>query len=521
MNKINELSFSFKVIRLGLAMLLLIVTACKKDVSPRNEILSELQQWYQENKTTNNNFVSMNPVWDSVYTNDYANQLVYELRLSNPKHVYQSDVSTDKMDSKTASKNNFRLLIFKDKKSKKLTYGSYMSTMNEGTEPVDLSTLHYKNAKGLTGKIMFFDMEGKFANGWEYYKGKLTKKLSTSLAAFYSGSSKILSRSQKSMSTDRSKQMIYLPPTCAFPQPDYRTSCVGVEGYMECTTYLAGYFCVDPAPGGGEGGGNDGGYTPPGGGTGSGDGDPNNSTSRDLNTDSLKAEFPCVEKLVLQPIFGSQSMANFIEPFLTGLRPTISYKTGNLTWGNVATGGMFKLGETGYDPNSGLNLSTVVTLNKKMLEKSSPLIIAATTVHETIHSFIYYNISMAESNVKANFKSNGNWMASLNGYYLVRSLPPNYSNHTEMLNSFFDKAIDVLRQWDDKQNSQHSDKELAMAMLYGLNTADPGTSQSLINNLNSAYALAKLKYLITDSELEAFNVAQLESINKIPKTGCK
>ncbi len=122
---------------------------------------------------------------------------------------------------------------------------------------------------------------------------------------------------------------------------------------------------------------------------------------KELNTDSLKTKYPCADKLILQPIFNSASMNEFVKPFLTAQKPTITYKTSNnLPWGNPTNGGAFMLGNTIYDPSSRLQLSTIVTFNEKMLENSSPLLIASTTIHETINSYIYYNVSFAENNIR-------------------------------------------------------------------------------------------------------------------------
>jgi hypothetical protein len=521
--KVNFSQFPFKITRIILFMFLLILAACKKNNTPSMQAI-EYENWFSQNKQAAHTsaFDDLKPIWESAYINEQGDIQVHEISLSNPKNVYQR--TDTKIENKLAHlRNNIRLLIFKDKTTGKIITGCYMSIVDEGAQLTNLTNIHYKRPNELSGKIMFFNMLGNLENGWEYNKGTITKRINGTINGYYYGSKNTLSDLTNpalvgNINSGLNKLMTYSPPTCAFPQPDYKRSCVGVDGYMECTTYLAGYTCNE---GGSDGTG--GYYNPypvnPGPGGGGGSTVPSVIAS-ELNTDSIEVKFPCASKLILRPIFNLEPMNDFVKPFLAAQRPTISYKTANLTWSDATTGGLFELGNTIYDPNSGLNRSTIVTLNEKMLQNSSPLLIASTTIHETIHSYIYYNVSVAEYDVKTNYNDNSNWMVSLNGFYLIKDLPSNYSNHTMMLTSYFDKAVAVLKAWDATQATHYSDKQLAMAMLYGLNTVDPGTSQSLLDNINSVFQSLKTKYGITDAQLATFNRENLNSVGKLPTTGC-
>lgn len=238
----------------------------------------------------------------------------------------------------------------------------------------------------------------------------------------------------------------------------------------------------------------------------------------ELKTDSVKKKYPCADTLILQAILKSPIMSKFVEPFLTPQRPTVTYLTDNtLDWGSATTGGTFMLGNNRIDPNSYTGLSSVVRFNEKMLQNSSQLLIAATVVHETLHAYINYNVTMANSNY-SNYYSD-NWMLGLNNFYLMVNLPANYSNHTMMLEDYFDKSMAVLQAWNAKQGFIYSTKN--MAMLYGLDRYETGTSQALINNINSAFQAVKVKYNISTSDLTSFNNANLfSSTNKLPTTGC-
>lgn len=112
-------------------------------------------------------------------------------------------------------------------------------------------------------------------------------------------------------------------------------------------------------------------------------------------------------------------------------------------------------------------------------------------------------------------------MVGLDYFYLMRSLPPNYSNHTVMLEDYFEKSMAVLQAWNAKQNFLYSTKDMAMAMLFGLNTYDTGTSPTQISTINNAFEAVKTKYAITASDLNTFNLSNLNSTtNKLPTTGC-
>ncbi|KIO74472.1 hypothetical protein TH53_26230 [Pedobacter lusitanus] len=256
----------------------------------------------------------------------------------------------------------------------------------------------------------------------------------------------------------------------------------------------------------------------PGGGGGSGG--TGNNQGRELKTDAIKAKYPCLDKKILQILFNSAEMGELVGPFLTDQKPTITYESKDLEWGSTKTGGIFELGNTRYDPTSTLGLSSVVTLNNKLIDNSSPLLIAATVVHETMHAFINYNISTAKIEVRESYRDNSNWMAALNGFYLTRELGPNYSQHYYMLTDYFSKGVRALQYWNSEQNAGYTNKEMAMAMMYGLKTVDEGTPQSYIDNINIAYDMIKKQCMVSDDELAAFHKSQLVSIKTLSTTGC-
>lgn len=70
--------------------------------------------------------------------------------------------------------------------------------------------------------------------------------------------------------------------------------------------------------------------------------------------------------------------------------------------------------------------------------------------------------------VKKDYNDHENWMAALNGFYAIKGLPSNYSQHYLMLTEYVNKTILALKTWHSNQSTHHSNKEVAMAMLYGM-----------------------------------------------------
>lgn len=496
--------------------------SCKKEAATgvlKTSDQQKLRDWYTANASQNkqNPFSTLSPNWDQIQVIEVGGKIVYEITMNNPQKIFIGTENLDKNQlAETFARNEIRFLIFENKTGQ-LENGCYMSVVNTGSQ-MSLASLHYKEPENLTGNIIYFNQDGKMTNGWTYRDGKVLKRISASNELEYRSMMRIKSEEARIIKTGG--KLAYKP--VAYCTPEYRLiygmACAGVDGFMNCQQYVVGREYVNNCEYGG--GGDEGGYTPPaptGGGTSSG------STTREIITDSIKKKFPCADKLVLQPIFSSQPMSEFVAPFLTNLKPSITFKVvNNLPWGTATTGGYFKLGEAGQDPNSITGASAIVNLSQQMLENSSPLMIAVATVHETIHGYINYSIvNSTSSQVIGTYRDYGSWATALNSYYMLKSLPSNYADHTMMLTAHFDKAIQVLENWDMKQTRRHSTKELAMAMVYGLNTVEPNTPQQQLDIINKAYNLILDKYDIGDAELNTFNLTELISINKMKATDCQ
>jgi hypothetical protein len=240
-----------------------------------------------------------------------------------------------------------------------------------------------------------------------------------------------------------------------------------------------------------------------------------------FKVDSLRVKYPCAVKLVLDKLLNLQPYTEFIQPFRTDVRPDLDWDSQTLAWNTPNGNGSntYQLGQEIAATGSRTGQSRSIVLNDKMLQNSSQLLIAAASIHETIHAYIGFNIATAEFNVQSQYNDYGSWFASLDAFYTIRDLPRNYSDHYQMLEDYFGKAVSILSSWD---NNAHTPKEYAMAMLYGLNTVDPNCPADVKNRLDTVYNKIKTNNNITDQDLTTFytNNLNAQSSEKLPSSGC-
>jgi hypothetical protein len=156
----------------GIAVVLLLINSCRKenDSNELDQTKTELEQWYKEKvgKSASSPFSNLQPNWQKIYTNKQQKETVYEIELSNPKALI---IKFGNADMKTQQEHsNVRLLIFKDDLTGNIKYGAYMYINHENeTNP---KQLHYKKLTNLTGRVVFYNLNGTMANGWIYKDGK-------------------------------------------------------------------------------------------------------------------------------------------------------------------------------------------------------------------------------------------------------------------------------------------------------------------------------------------------------------
>jgi len=349
---------------------------------------------------------------------------------------------------------------------------------------------------------------GKLIKGWQYKNGKIIHTLSTGTATPTTLSVQSIGGGLK---------------TEAFVCTDWYADYYVNDAYI--LSVFLGTTCADdgsgtPADhdpdGGGDGGSSS--FPPPDGGVGGGNGG-SASIPLQIKDSILKSHFPCATKLIVDSLLKIPGYANFVQPFITNLRPDLVWQDGTLPWNDSIPGSTAKNYQLGNTQSGlgGAGLSSTITLNTKMLQNSSQLFIAGTSIHETLHGYINFLVNSAGYNLTNGYINDGSWLYSLDSWALIYGLPANYSSHYQMLTDYFDKAVGILASWD---NNSHTQKEYQMTMLYGLNNAKDCT-QSQKDSLNSVFTRIANKYNITDSARNAFSILQLNSTNnKLPTTGC-
>ncbi|MES2064978.1 MAG: hypothetical protein V4456_23880, partial [Bacteroidota bacterium] len=240
--------------------------------------------------------------------------------------------------------------------------------------------------------------------------------------------------------------------------------------------------------------------------------------------DSLKKNFPCAVKLILDKLAQNGVYGDFVKPFTTTGMPDLSWNNSQMPFNQINSPGgdpIYQLGET---TAIGQSYNATINLNTSMLQNSSQLLIAAVAIHETLHAVINYNLQMAGYNKADGNVTLNSWLFGIDSWYEIKGLPSNFSNHYLMMDYYFDQAVTALSQWD---NNAHTTKEYQMTMLYGLNNPgenDSSTSAQFVaktQRLKTEYNELLKKFNITEADLKVYWKSQLNStINKLPSSGC-
>lgn len=122
---------------------------------------------------------------------------------------------------------------------------------------------------GLSGKVLYFNFDGSFSNGWNYASGEVTNSIQPIEQNLYLNAQlDRLSRNQQKATSSKEKLQLAYPDECIGKITEYGVACAGVEGYMICNIYEKGSSYFNACGSGGGKGGSGGGYQPPGGGGG-------------------------------------------------------------------------------------------------------------------------------------------------------------------------------------------------------------------------------------------------------------
>jgi hypothetical protein len=267
--------------------MLLIVNSCKKYVNQSdpgfngNQIdLSLLKSIYNNDTTNATTSVSMiknrDVKWDRIYFQQRAKSRVMEFDLNNDGHIWTMSPNPQNY----FNKNSFVFLDFND--GTHLDF--YMKTIEDHTDKTKKSVLNYVHyntiPSNFNGAVLFYSLNNKFINGYQYIKGKITGKYLPTKSATINGGN-ILSVTPKTTTLYQETDCYYDYTNTGWTDPDtgeYHP--VKSTGSTDCYTYYYGDLGGDSG-----GGGDTGGVTGDNGlGGGGGSSNPNTPPSGDCNT---------------------------------------------------------------------------------------------------------------------------------------------------------------------------------------------------------------------------------------------
>ncbi len=500
------------------------------------------------------------PGWQHPATYSRLGSNVIEMPLGNNGSINMA--LSNQPGGKAVYKNAYSrssFLLLKDSTG----YNAYVMTIIADSSYLknDLTKLDHnkynKHDSDFSGVVLYFTPKGKFLSGWFYKNGSISGALSSTQTTYTLINTPGNGLTTQSLQTNELSAITtcqywyqtvtaggvtygptLLDESCTTTYYDSggstSTGTTGTSGNsgsspstpIPCTVpgssasaaVSNGHLIIDvaqpqPTPIGSTG---DGGYPPP---TTTPTPCPTSTTTTTTSTlkidvDSLQKNFPCAVKLIINNLGECGTYGNWIQPFTTAKKPNLVWQNGTLPWGT--SNGSYVLGVTSPELGSP-GLGATITLNTSMLQKGSQLLISAAAVHETLHAFINYNVSMAVDDKANGYMTTGSWLYGLDAWIHINGLPSNYSNHYEMLSNYFSDAVGILAQLD---NNAHTTQDYAMAMLFGLDNATDGTPaqqavlQTEYNNIMTAYG-------ITATQLAAFNKANLNapSSSQLP-TNC-
>lgn len=249
------------------------LNSCQKDLITENQpTITKLKshdllaqsQWYNKNnsitKSEENWLRELGPNWDNAIQITTDKQIVYELTLNNPKHIFIATGSVDKTHMDNFEKRNaIRLLIFEDQITKARTscFMSLVAGESFDLKGNALDQIHYKNYKDFTGIVNFYELDGSLTNGWSIVKGKIN--------GFRAAATGVSLTNTLAKGKTMSAQLV---PCGTTTEVHYRQECIqvgdGGNGANGCTWsvyYTTEVVYCNQDEGGGDGG--DGGYTPP------------------------------------------------------------------------------------------------------------------------------------------------------------------------------------------------------------------------------------------------------------------
>lgn len=234
MKHLKMLSVAKKAHLIFPLLFILLISSCKKSESLNSGIpettLNELRNWYASQKNissqTQGSLADLVPIWEKVNTSEGANQIIYEVDLSNPNHIFTAKQVLDKKNLAEYERRSLFRLVFTKEKGTGTIHAAYMNIVADNGNQ-DIQAVRYKNATGFSGIVQYYNLNGSFNIGWHYANGKIDMKYTA------------FNRSDKGVHTEA------IVPCGTTPR--YANFCFELEGGgQSCESRVIGYdqkFC--------------------------------------------------------------------------------------------------------------------------------------------------------------------------------------------------------------------------------------------------------------------------------------
>lgn len=258
-------------------ILLVVVGSCRKDHLMRGferQEPSQLKQWYANfiNKQTESFFLTtVVPDWKNVYESEHDGQKVYEVDCNNTDKVtFGNELTTDQKKADQSTRTKIKLLLFEAKDGR--LSGAFMLVKEKNAQT---QLRHYKNLGKLNGEVIFYSLEGIFANGWIYENGEIKESITRASKNQINALSLMPEQANKGA---KGKVMLADVNCIVVPQAVYSQQCITIEPIPEqggsstttCTWVISDIIysvhCTNTGgdgTGGPGGNGSGGGYIPP------------------------------------------------------------------------------------------------------------------------------------------------------------------------------------------------------------------------------------------------------------------
>lgn len=425
-----------------LIVLLVAHNACRKDsaITAPDE-LAALKSFYEQHKPSASSiFKNTTPNWSKIATLETDGFTVYEVALNNPDRVgLMSATSKAKDPALFAHTHALKLLLFSNEKGE-ITKGCYMAI--EASKAEEMISVHYKNAGTLNGNVIYYHLNGTMSNGIAYVNGKARHRVSQL------PESEVMA--QKNGDGSRALQgctMVYI-------ETGYM-GCIGAGSYTNCQWYSTGYAGFPVCD---HGGGShvehdvEEDYESGAGGGGGSSGNGNASILKEIKVDSTAR--PCVDTIATAVISKASEIQNVLSNLLS--LANVNAAAAISTMANSSTY-KIKIGEhlfndqTKYNPDgssylirkNGVTNDTTgfIYLNKLMLNDGTDLAVAATLIHELMHSYMVYGIHHTTGSEKDVFKNMNMFLFDQSGAPFSNQGVP---QHIQMANTYVDSMAALL-----------------------------------------------------------------------------